>query len=176
MKSLISVFIIICVLSLCLFGCSTNIPEEPAQTYSNDYSYVNPIGASEAPAGTKSEEGQTEGVKYVQTINNVEIVLEDYYVFGKSAAKITDITFDDFGIGNVNGYADVEMIAIGRRSDDMRIAYTAYDKDGTVVRGSYILAKLDDKSVKEGSVCEDRRFDFPREAVKIVFSSYVADE
>ena len=63
------------------------------------------------------------------------------------------------------------MMAIGSRKDDMKIGFTAYDKNGEVVRRNHILIELD--GVKDGELCEDRRFDFPRETVKIVFYDYV---
>lgn len=174
MKSILSILIIVSVFAFCLLGCTSNIPEEPAQTYSAQYTYINPLGATAANPENQTEKNGTTAVQYIETPVNVQLVLNDYYVFGNSVAKITNVDFDDFGIGNVNGYADVEIIAIGRRSDDMRIAYKAYDADGNVVRTSYIIAPLKDKSIKEGSVCEGRRFDFPREAVKVEFYSYVA--
>lgn len=176
MKSVISVILIVCALSLCLFGCKSNIPEQPAVTYSEQYTYYNPLGATVPATQDETEEGETASVQYVQTINNIQVVLEDYYVFGNSVAKISSIDIQDYGIGNVNGYADVEMIAIGRRADGMRIGFRAYDAKGEIVRESYILALLDDKSISDGSVCENRRFDFPREAVKVEFFSYVAED
>ena len=52
--------------------------------------------------------------------------------------------------------------------------YVAYDAQGKIVRNTYISVPL--KGVKSGDVVEHRRFDFPRETVKIVFSNYVEAE
>ncbi len=176
MKSLISVILAMTVIALCFFGCKSNIPEEPATTGSADFSYVNPYGQTAPdPENVTPSEGQTFPVVYVETVNNVEIVLSDYYVYGNSVAKIKDIELKDDGISiNADGYADVEMTAIGSRKDDMKIGYIAYDADGKVVRDTYVLVPL--KGVKKGETVENRRFDFPREAVKIVFMDYVGEE
>lgn len=176
MKSLISVILAMTVIALCFFGCKSNIPEEPATTGSADFSYVNPYGQTAPdPENVTPSEGQTFPVVYVETVNNVEIVLSDYYVYGNSVAKIKDIELKDDGISiNADGYADVEMTAIGSRKDDMKIGYIAYDADGKVVRDTYVLVPL--KGVKKGETVENRRFDFPREAVKIVFMDYVEEE
>ncbi len=176
MKSLISVILATAVIALCFFGCKSNIPEEPATTGSANYSYVNPYGQTAPdPANVTPSEGQTFPVVYVETVNDVEIVLADYYVYGNSVAKIKDIELTDDGISiNADGYADVEVTAIGSRKDDIKIGYKAYDANGEVIRNAYILIPL--KGVKEGDVVERRRFDFPREATKIVFSDHVETE
>ena len=176
MKSLISVILAMTVIALCFFGCKSNIPEEPATTGSANFSYVNPYGQTAPdPENVTPSEGQTFPVVYVETINNVEIVLSDYYVYGNSVAKIKDIELKDDGISiNADGYVDVEMTGIGSRKDDMKIGYIAYDADGKVVRDTYVLVPL--KGVKKGETVENRRFDFPREAVKIVFMDYVEEE
>ncbi len=53
---------------------------------------------------------------------------------------------------------------MGSRSQDMKIGYTAYDKDGNVVRDIYFSVPM--KGTKKGDIVENRRIDFPREAVK----------
>ena len=58
-----------------------------------------------------------------------------------------------------------------RPQQDMKIGYTAYDKDGNVVRDIYFSVPM--KGTKKGDIVENRRIDFPREAVKIVFHDYV---
>ncbi len=176
MKSVISVILAMTVIALCFFGCKSNIPEEPATTGSAEYSYVNPYGATAPdPENVIPSEGQTFPTIYVETINNVEIVLSDYYVYGNSVAKITDVELSDDGISvNADGHAAVEVTAIGSRKDDIKIGYTAYDANGKLVRDSYILVPL--KGVKKGETVERRRFDFPRETVKIVFADYVEEE
>lgn len=175
MKSLISVILAMTVIALCFFGCKSNIPEEPATTGSANYTYINPYGQTAPdPENMKPSEGQTFPVVYVETINNVEIVLSDYYVYGNSVASIKNIELEDDGISvNADGYAEVEVQAIGSRKDDMKIGYIAYDANGKIVRNTYILVPL--KGVKKGDIVADRRFDFPREAVKIVFMNYVEE-
>lgn len=172
MKSFISIFLVLATVALCFFGCS-NIPEEPVTTAVEKHSYVNPYGETAPAAENVSEfEGQDVPVKYIETVNNVEIVLNSYYVYGNSVAKIGDIEIVDYGIShNANGYADVEIMGIGSRKDGMKIGYTAYTAEGDIVKDVFILAPLED--VKEGDIVEDRRFEVPRDAVKIVFHDYV---
>lgn len=173
MKSALCLFLVLVTVTLCFFGCS-NIPEEPATTDTMTVTYVNPYGATAAaPVNVDpTEGGTTVPVQYVETTNNVEFVLSSYYVYKNSVAKINSVVLEDDGFSvNADGYVDVEMLAIGSRKDDMKIAYAAYDAEGNLVRSSFILTKLD--GVKEGDVCEDRRFDIPREAVKVVFGNYI---
>lgn len=177
MKSFISIILVTAVIALCFFGCkSNNIPEVPATTGSANYTYVNPYGQTAPdPENVEPSEGQTFPVRYVETINNVEVVLSDYYVYGNTVASIKNIQLKDDGISvNADGYADVEISAIGSRKDDMKIAYIAYDAAGNVVRDTYVFVPLD--GVKKGETVVRRRFDFPREAVKIVFMDYVEEE
>ena len=175
MKSAVAIFLVLVFASLCLFGCS-NIPDEPATTKLENFSYVNPYGETvAAPDNLDELEGQTYPVQYVETVNKIECVLSSYYVYGNTVAEIVSIELDDDGFSvNADGRADVKITAIGSRKNNMKIGYTAYDKDGNIVRDTYILAKLDD--VKEGDIVEKRRFDFPRETVKIVFHDYVEPE
>lgn len=172
MKSTVCIFFAVIFVALCFVGCS-NIPDEPATTDTSKISYVNPYGETAAPPVNVDPSSETTyPVQYIETVNDVEVVLSSYYVYGNSVATITDIKLTDDGFSNnASGYADVRIDGIGSRKDGMKIAYTAYDKDGNIIRNSYILAKLD--GVKEGETCEGRRFDFPREAVKIVFYDYV---
>lgn len=173
MKSALCLFLVLVTVTLCFFGCS-NIPEEPATTEIMKQSYVNPYGATAAPPVNidPTEGGTTTPVQYVETTNNVEIVLSSYYVYKNSVAKITNIQIEDDGFSlDADGYADVEMMAIGSKKEGMKIGYTAYDENGEIVRKNHILATLD--GVKEGDTCEGRRFTLPRETVKIVFHNYV---
>ena len=176
MKSLISVILAMTVIALCFFGCKSNIPEVPATTGSANYTYVNPYGQTAPdPENVTAAEGQTFPVVYVETVNNVEIVLSDYYVYGNTVASIKNIELAVDGISvSADGYADVEVTAIGSRKEDMKIGYIAYDANGNIVRNTYVLVPL--KGVKEGETVARRRFDFPREAVKIVFMDYIEEE
>lgn len=173
MKSVISILLVVVFAALCLFGCS-NIPKEPATTTVEEYSYINPNGMT-VPAAENAEAGDPEQpVKYIETINKVECVFSSYYVYGNSVATISEIELEDDGFSiNANGYAKVKIEGIGSRKNNMKIGYTAYDADGNVVRESYILSLLGD--AKKGDIIEDCRFDFPREAVKVVFHDYVED-
>ena len=177
MKSIISIILALTVIALCFAGCKTNtLPEEPATTGSANYTYVNPYGQTAPdPENVTPTEGQTFPVVYVETVNDVEIILSDYYVYGKTVASIKNIELTDDGISiNADGYADVEVSSVGSKKDDMKIAYVAYDAQGKIVRNTYISVPL--KGVKSGDVVEHRRFDFPRDTVKIVFSNYVEAE
>ena len=177
MKSIISIILALTVIALCFAGCKTNnIPEVPATTGSANYTYVNPYGQTAPdPENVTAPEGQTFPTVYIETVNDVEIVLSDYYVYNNTVAKIKNIELSDDGISvNADGHADVEITAIGSRKDDMKIGYIAYDANGKIVRNTYILVPL--KGVKKGETVEGRRFDFPREAVKIVFMDYVEEE
>lgn len=171
MKKVISILLVVTFAALCLFGCS-NIPDEPPVTSAEKFTYVNPNGATVPVAENANPNDPEQPVRYIETINEVEFIFSSYHVYGNSVGTITDIEIDDDGFSlNVNAYADIRMDGIGSRNKGMKIGYTAYDKDGQVVRESHLLALLD--GVKEGDTCEERRFDFPREAVKIVFHDYV---
>lgn len=170
-KSVFALLLIAVVIITAFCGCA-KLPEEPATTNVEKHSYINPMGAT-APAPENVDEfpgAEIEPV-YIETINNIEFVFSSYYVYGKNAAslKINKLNYDGFSL-NPNGFVDVTAVTVGRRSDDMKIGYTAYDADGKVIRDSFILAKLD--GVKAGDVIEGRRFDFPKETVKIVFHDY----
>lgn len=175
MKSTISIFLVMVCVALCFFGCS-NIPEEPATTTVVNHSFANPYGETVAPpANADPNSGTTAAVKYVETINNIEFVVSDYNVYGNSVASIKDIEleYNAYSAFEVMGVASVEIMGIGSRKDNMRIGYIAYDKDGKVVRNSFLQAQLD--GVKVGDVVEDCIFDFPEDTVKIVFFDYVED-
>ena len=173
MKKIISILLVVTFASLCLFGCS-NIPDEPPVTSVEKYTYVNPNGMTVPVAENAKPDDPEQPVRYVETINEVEFVFSSYHVYGNSVGAITDIEIIDDGFSlNVNAYADIRMDGVGSRGNGMKIGYTAYDKDGQVVRESHMLALLD--GVKEGDICEERRFDFPREAVKVVFHDYVEE-
>ena len=171
MKSIISIFLVLVTVCLCFFGCS-NIPEEPVTTKIENHSYVDPYAETAPPAENASDfEGQDVPVKYIEKINNVEFVLSSYYVYGNSVARIGNIEIVDYGLThNASGYVDVEIMGIGRRKDGMKIGYTAYNAKGEIVKDVFVLASLED--AKEGDIIEDRRFEVPRDAVKIIFHDY----
>ncbi len=168
-KALASLLIISTVIVSALCGCS-RIPDEPQTTAAETYNYINDLGQtvySQEEVKKKNIEQQ-----YVKSINNIELVFNNYYVYGKNAATISvdEISYNGYSVG-VHGKMNVKMIAIGSRSENMRIGYTAYDAENKIVRNSYLLVRL--KGVKKGDTVEKCYFDFPPEAVKIVFHDYV---
>ena len=171
MKSLISIILATLIVTLCFVGCS-NIPDEPATTTVANYSYVNPMGQiAPPPANVETTEGQTFIPQYVETVNNVELVFSSYHVYGNTVASIVNVDLEDDGFSlKADGYVDVRVDAIGSR----RTSNSGSETEGTVVRDSYLLVPL--KGVKEGDIVEDRRIDFPRECVKIVFTDWVEAE
>lgn len=176
MKSTISIFLILISVALCFFGCS-NIPDEPVTTSVVNHSYANPYGETVAPPENADPNSSTTApVKYLETVNDIEFVMSNYHVYGNSVAKITDIELEYDNLSNfeVSGYASVEMMGIGSRKNNMKIGYTAYDKDGAVVRESFLQALL--KDVSKGDTVTECRFDFPEETVKVVFHDYVEPE
>jgi hypothetical protein len=95
-----------------------------------------------------------------------------YNVYGNSVAAIKDIKleYNGYAAFEVTGVASIEIQAIGSRKDNMRIGYIAYDKDGKILRNTFVQAELDD--VKVGDVVEECLFDFPEDTVKVVFYDF----
>lgn len=169
-KTIISIILALTVALLCFVGCA-KLPDEPITTSVEKQSYISPYGAT-APAPENAEDDPTRPVTYIETVNSVEIVYESYYIFGKNAATITGLELTDDGISyNADGYVQVKLLTVGSRSENMKIGYTAYDAEGNIVRNTYFSVPM--KGVKEGDTVEDRRIDYPRETVKIVFHDYV---
>ena len=170
-KTVISATLALVIALLCFAGCA-KLPEDPVTTTAEKYSYVSPYGATAPVPDNLDEHPDATSPQFVETINNVEVVFGSYYVYGKNAAKITSVDLRDTGISyNADGFVNVELLTVGSRSQDMKIGYTAYDKDGNVVRDIYFSVPM--KGTKKGDIVENRRIDFPREAVKIVFHDYV---
>ncbi len=172
MKSTISIILVMICVALCFFGCS-NVPEEPATTTVVNHSFVNPYGETVAsPANTDVAPETTDAPKYVETINDIEFVVSSYNVYGNSVAAIKDIKleYNGYAAFEVTGVASIEIQAIGSRKDNMRIGYIAYDKDGKILRNTFVQAELDD--VKVGDVVEECLFDFPEDTVKVVFYDF----
>ena len=171
MKLVISIILVIAAVSLCLFGCS-NVPKEPATTSVENHTYVNPYGETvAAPENSKKPENP----QYLETVNDIEFVMSSYYVYNNCVAKITgiDMEYDQLLVNAVTGLADVEIMGKSLGEDWMKIGYTAYDKDGKVVRNTFLQAEL--KGNGKGDVVEDCVFDLPEETVKVVFFDYVED-
>lgn len=171
MKSVISIFLVLAAVSLCLFGCS-NVPKEPATTSIENHTYVNPYG--ETVAAPENAE-KPENPQYLETVNDIEFVMSSYHVYNNCVAKITgiDMEYDQLLVNAVTGLADVEIMGKSLGEDWMKIGYTAYDKDGNVVRNTFLQASLDGNG--KGDTVEDCVFDLPEETVKVVFFDYVEE-
>lgn len=171
MKSVISILLVLAAVTLCFFGCS-NVPKEPATTAVENYSYVNPYG--ETVAAPQNAE-KPEKPQYLETVNDIEFVMSSYYVYNNTVAKITgiDLEYDSLLVDEVSGLASVEILGKGLGEEFMKIAYTAYDKDGTVVRNTHFQARLD--GVGKGDTVEKCVFELPEETVKVVFHDYVEE-
>ena len=182
MKAIVGVTLSAAALIGCLSGCS-NVPKTPATTSVAQYSYVNEQGMT-LPQPANADPAAETTVGYKSTVDTIDFELSSYYVYNNSVVEITDIEMEDEYTRNIGGYATVKINALGNsRKEGVRIAYKAYDAKGEVVRSSYILVPLKDvrfskdetRDAKVGDVITDRRFDFPRETVKIVFEDYKAD-
>ncbi len=167
-KSIVAAIMTFVLIAAIFTGCS-RIPKEAATETRENQSFVNPDGAT-VTAQDIQDKSKTL-VKHIKTVDNIELVEKSYYVFGKNAAEMTfkKISYDGVQV-NVSGFVDVKMIAIGKRSDDMKIGYTAFDAEGNEVLQSYIYIKL--KGVKRNEVVENRRFYFPTDAVRVEFYDY----
>lgn len=181
LKSIVGVTLSAAALLGCLTGCS-NIPKEPATTEVAQYSYVNERGMT-LPAPANADPSAKTTIGYKSTVDTIDFELSSYYVYNNSVVEITDIELEDDYTLNASGYATVKINALGNsRKDGVRVAYKAYDASGKLVRDSYILIPLKDvhfskddvRDAKVGDLIPDRRFDFPRETVKIVFENYTA--
>lgn len=164
MKKTVS-FLLAAVMLLSFAACA-KAPTEPVTTASQAYTVVNPVGQSSA-----SDEGES-NVVYSLTESNVDFVTQSYYTYATNYASIENINIDTGAFSaNVNGYLDLKMIKIGSRGSDMLIGVKAYDKNGKLVRDTFIKADL--KGVWSGRTVKDVRFDVPYEAVKVEFYDYV---
>lgn len=167
-KSIFALVLVFVLVAAIFTGCS-RLPKEPAVDSSQNQTYINPDGATVTAQDANDKNKIV--VEHVQTLDGIELKEKSYYVFGKNAAEMTfkKISYDGVQV-NASGFVDVKMIAIGKRSDDMKIGYTAYDAEGNDVLQSYIYIKL--KGVKKGDVVENRRFYFPTDAVRVEFYDY----
>lgn len=169
-----------------LCSCS-KIPEEPATTTQAVYSVVDEIASAEAESSSaqvSTTEASSENTEEPATqpstqaadssfISSYEFVTADYYVFNKSHAKILDIELVDYGLTKVIGYAKVEMSGLAFGEDEIRIGCRAYDKDGEVLKTSYLYAPVKEAKLREGDTMECR-FEIPDGTVKIEFVEYSA--
>ncbi|MBQ3046133.1 MAG: hypothetical protein IJO03_02835 [Clostridia bacterium] len=169
MKSVISILLVLAAVTLCLFGCS-NVPKEPATTTVENHSYVNPYG--ETVAAPQNAE-KHDKVQYLETVNDIEFVMSSYYVYNNCVAKIKDFSLEYvmLNVDPIAGLASVEIMGKSLGEDYMKIGYTAYDKNGTVIRETHLQASLD--GAGKGDIVEKCVFELPEETVKVVFHDYV---
>jgi len=171
MKSKISIILALVTVLLCFAACS-NIPDEPATTAVEYYSYNDPYVEVAPPANVS--EGAEYTQKYVDKNVNIEFVMSSYYADGNTAAKITKIDFmSPDMVMDMRGLATIEIIGKSRSQEYMRIAYTAYDANGKVLRNTFLQGKLE--GVGNGERCAPAPFEIPDGTVKIVFSDYVEE-
>ncbi len=158
-----SVLLVFVTVIFCFTGCAKP-PEGPAKTETTLLEVKKADGAM-----VNDDEGN---VEYFETKNNVKFNLKTYYTFNENYASIDNITVDNDTIGiNANCYCDVTLIYKGKESDSMKISFTAYDKNGEIVRDSYI--DLDIEDVKNGKTVEGMRFDIPYSTASVVFKDFV---
>lgn len=161
-KSLISILLVFMTVIFCFTGCAKP-PEEPAKTETTELEIKKADGAM-----IYNDE---ENIQFTETKNNVIFKLKTYYSFNENYASISNITVDNDTIGiNANCYCDVTLIFKGKESDSMKIGFTAYDKNGEIVRDSFI--DLDVKDVKNGKTVEGMRFDIPYSTASVVFKNF----
>lgn len=168
-KSIVAIIMVFVLVAAFFSGCS-RIPKEPPETTLEKHSYINPVGETIIADEAYFKRFGT-NIKYVKTIGNVELSLNSYYVYGKNAAsmEVKELSYDGISI-HPEGEVDIKIISIGKRADNMKIGYTAYDAQGKVILKSHILIKL--KGVKRNDVIT-RRFHFPKDCAKVVFHDYV---
>lgn len=136
-------------------------PAEPLVTSKDEIMY---------PEYTYVANGENPGT-YSEVIDNIEVVYQSYYGYRNSYSKIIDLQIEDIDrLGNLDGYASVEMLGVGE-GESMRIGYKCYDANGEVVRNVFFSVWYDG-NVKAGDVIKDCRLDIPRETVKIEFFDY----
>ena len=157
------------IISSCASG---EIPTEEPTSVAENKDVYNPFKKDETakPADEKIEDKkETEATSIVP--DSVEIVYNNYYKYGENYVKVYDFRIDNEHISSkAKGYFDAEMLRIGRRSADVKIAYTSYDADGNVIRNSFSYIDLD--GIKVGEKIEKVRFDVPYNAVKVVFNDF----
>ena len=154
------------VASLCalLCSCGANLPSQPAQTQ---------VVKGSVEKAYDESDGKVQTIK----TKDVDFVVSDYYVYGKSYATIDNVVLEDYGIGKIEGLAKVTLKGLSHSDKDFRISYKAYDAKGDVVSQSYILAAVKDANYKEGDTV-NCRFHLRRDVkiVRVEFTNYVEAE
>ena len=167
LKAIISILSAAAIFSCCLAGCAKP-PEEEAVTSTEVYEVIKQNGELSTDADDSSAKS------YTATSNNVVFTLSSYNEFNGNYGTMKNITVDNDSFSvKATCYCDIEMIYVGGKSDNMKIAYTAYDKDGNVVRDTFLQADLDD--VKSGDTVTGVRFDIPYETASVVFGNFTGE-
>lgn len=161
MKKLFALVCLLSALCIVLCSCGVKLPEEPATTKVENYSVQKDFDDAQAAE------------RKLKTIDDIDFIIADYYVFGKYYASIESVEMEDYGIGKIIGFANVKLEGINRATKEFKIAYKAYDAAGKVVLSSYILAAVDDAGYKKGETVQCR-FDIPRDKgiVKVEFINF----
>lgn len=156
MKKIIS-FLLVLILTVCLFASCSKAPGEPATTgteavkYENDYNRTN------------------DEIKSV--VDNITFVQKSYYKYKDNYASISYIHFDSEKLStNMNCIVNIDKIHFGDKDDNMIIGYKAYNDKNELVRDSFIQVSL--KGVKLSKTIENIRFTIPFDTVKVEFSDY----
>lgn len=176
----ITALILAFVLAFAFAACSKDKDETPATESTTEKATYNETAPAEALVTSRDEimypeytyvaEGENSG-KYSEIIDNIEVVYQSYYGYHNSYSKIIDLQIEDIDrLGNLDGYASVEMLGVGE-GENMRIGYRCYDADGEVVRNVFFSVWYDG-NVKAGDVIKDCRMDIPRDTVRIEFFDY----
>ena len=164
MKRIIAAVLTVALLCALLCSCGANLPSAPAQTR---------VVAGSVEKAYDVNDGKMKETK----IGDVDFVVADYYVYGKSYATIDNIVLEDYGIGKIEGIAKVTLKGLSRSDKDFRISFKAYDSKGEVVAQSFILAAVKEANYKEGDTV-NCRFSLRRDLkiVKVEFVGYTEAE
>lgn len=164
MKRLIAVVLTVASLCALLCSCGTKLPSAPAQT-------------QVVKGSVEKAYDVNDGKMQITKIGDVDFVVADYYVYGKSYATIDNVGLEDYGIGKIEGVAKVTLKGLSHSDKDFKISYKAYDAKGDVAAQGYILAAVKEANYKEGDTV-NCRFSLRRDAkiVKVEFLNYVEAE
>ncbi|MBQ6264860.1 MAG: hypothetical protein IJK60_05365 [Clostridia bacterium] len=164
MKRIIAVVLTVASFCALLCSCGAKLPSAPAQTQ---------IVKGSVEQAYDENDGKMRETK----IGDVDFVVADYYVYGKSYATIDNVVLEDYGIGKIEGIAKVTLKGLSHSDKDFRISYKAYDSKGEVISQSFILAAVKEANYKEGDTV-NCRFSLRRDAriVKVEFINYSETE
>ncbi len=144
-----------------LSACS-KVPEGEVTTKEETFSVVNNF--EEQTTGSEDEtESSSQG--------NIKIITQSYYEDNGNYASLENVRFDNERISaRLYGSVDVKVLKKASGSEEMRIAYKAYDANGELVRDTFIKATY--KGLWLGKTVKGVRFNVPYEAVRVEFCNY----